>query len=154
MSTRASIQISDGSLTIWLRRETDGYPIATDRNNRVFGVMPDLVAIRNWTAQELIRPQASDAAGWLLRMGVAEQMELQAIYPPTGPPVYNPGEQDQQSLTGPPPRNALEGGKPAAYIITDRHNAVHQARWHYRLDVRDRKISCRHGRPDVSPDLN
>lgn len=70
MSTRANIKIIDSSPpndALWFCRHNDGYPE---------GVKDTLSKFMMWLRTEVIRDNVSQAAGWLIALGIEEKKEL------------------------------------------------------------------------------
>jgi len=63
MSTRAQIEIVDGRDSLLFYRHSDGYPES---------VVPSLSEFMQWLADDKIRKNVEQAAGWLILLGSKE----------------------------------------------------------------------------------
>jgi hypothetical protein len=66
MSTRCNIIIKDRFDRLWFYRHSDGYPSS---------VIPSLRKFMLWLNRNQIRPNVSQAAGWLIVLGHEEYLE-------------------------------------------------------------------------------
>ena len=137
MSTRAAIRIADGTEELWFYSHGEGYPVNAPESDQIYGVMPDLIKMRQWLHAGSIRPNLKQASGWLTILGREKLIEIQAEINPNKPklPRFQPGKK----------RQAL-GWKASQYEPCTRAQALEDYRYLYTLHLNPPSITIDHPR--------
>lgn len=133
MSTRANVLIKDAYSELWMYHHSDGYPT---------GMKDTLTQFIDWVNRGLIRGNASQSAGWLIILGIQENIEHMQSFQESMGDLLNKDVKinlEELAIKDYIPTGGVSGWKVGAYEPTNEQHG--DIEWLYTLDLQKKTLT-------------